>query len=192
MPSSVFSAISPFIVRVGFRLDISGRGGPKLGRRVRLVRTRPRVSAQRAESEPRDSRQHLAVIWMTPTTPPQPQPPPPSPAPFSQKMFYVITSEICCFSFAHQMPHRVFLFVVVVLFCPPPPLPVSSQVKKMSSSSRALFLALALALSVVEVAAAETLCGGELVDALQFVCEDRGFYFSTSPSPPATPPLFCF
>ncbi|KPP62028.1 hypothetical protein Z043_119816, partial [Scleropages formosus] len=27
-------------------------------------------------------------------------------------------------------------------------------------------------------ASAETLCGGELVDALQFVCEDRGFYFS--------------
>ncbi|CAG01142.1 unnamed protein product, partial [Tetraodon nigroviridis] len=25
---------------------------------------------------------------------------------------------------------------------------------------------------------AETLCGGELVDALQFVCEDSGFYFS--------------
>uniref|UniRef100_A0A3B1IY99 Insulin-like growth factor 2 n=1 Tax=Astyanax mexicanus TaxID=7994 RepID=A0A3B1IY99_ASTMX len=27
-------------------------------------------------------------------------------------------------------------------------------------------------------ASAETLCGGELVDTLQFVCEDRGFYFS--------------
>lgn len=24
----------------------------------------------------------------------------------------------------------------------------------------------------------ETLCGGELVDTLQFVCGDRGFYFS--------------
>lgn len=50
----------------------------------------------------------------------------------------------------------------------------------MSSYSRALLLAVALALSLVEVASAETLCGGELVDALQFVCEDRGFYFSTS------------
>ncbi|XP_034391633.1 insulin-like growth factor 2b [Cyclopterus lumpus] len=52
------------------------------------------------------------------------------------------------------------------------------KVKKMSSSSRALLFALALALYVVEIASAETLCGGELVDALQFVCEDRGFYFS--------------
>lgn len=52
------------------------------------------------------------------------------------------------------------------------------QVKRMSSSSRALLFALALALYVVEIASAETLCGGELVDALQFVCEDRGFYFS--------------
>lgn len=48
----------------------------------------------------------------------------------------------------------------------------------MSSSSRALLFALALTLYVVEMASAETLCGGELVDALQFVCEDRGFYFS--------------
>lgn len=52
------------------------------------------------------------------------------------------------------------------------------KVKKMSSSSRALLFALALTLYVVEIASAETLCGGELVDALQFVCEDRGFYFS--------------
>ncbi|XP_056272819.1 insulin-like growth factor 2b [Pseudoliparis swirei] len=52
------------------------------------------------------------------------------------------------------------------------------KVKKMTSSSRALVLALAMALSVVEITSAETLCGGELVDALQFVCEDRGFYFS--------------
>ncbi|XP_008291894.1 insulin-like growth factor 2 [Stegastes partitus] len=50
--------------------------------------------------------------------------------------------------------------------------------KKMSSTSRALLFALALTLYVVEMASAETLCGGELVDALQFVCEDRGFYFS--------------
>lgn len=52
------------------------------------------------------------------------------------------------------------------------------KVKKMTSSSRALLFALALTLYVVEMASAETLCGGELVDALQFVCEDRGFYFS--------------
>lgn len=50
----------------------------------------------------------------------------------------------------------------------------------MSSSSRALLFALALTLYVEEIASAETLCGGELVDALQFVCEDRGFYFSRS------------
>uniref|UniRef100_A0A3B4GCD6 Insulin-like growth factor 2 n=1 Tax=Pundamilia nyererei TaxID=303518 RepID=A0A3B4GCD6_9CICH len=50
--------------------------------------------------------------------------------------------------------------------------------RTMSSTSRALLFALALTLYVVEMASAETLCGGELVDALQFVCEDRGFYFS--------------
>lgn len=54
----------------------------------------------------------------------------------------------------------------------------------MSSSSRALLFALVLSLYIVEVASAETLCGGELVDALQFVCEDRGFYFSRSPLHP--------
>uniref|UniRef100_UPI003AAC6CF5 insulin-like growth factor 2 n=1 Tax=Centroberyx gerrardi TaxID=166262 RepID=UPI003AAC6CF5 len=48
----------------------------------------------------------------------------------------------------------------------------------MSLFSRALLFALALTLYVVEMASAETLCGGELVDALQFVSEDRGFYFS--------------
>ncbi|XP_023840480.1 insulin-like growth factor II [Salvelinus sp. IW2-2015] len=52
------------------------------------------------------------------------------------------------------------------------------KVKMMSSSNRVLVIALALTLYIVEVASAETLCGGELVDALQFVCEDRGFYFS--------------
>ncbi|XP_041693561.1 insulin-like growth factor 2b [Coregonus clupeaformis] len=52
------------------------------------------------------------------------------------------------------------------------------KVKMISSSSRVLVIALALTLYIVEVASAETLCGGELVDALQFVCEDRGFYFS--------------
>ncbi|XP_053572952.1 insulin-like growth factor I [Bombina bombina] len=41
------------------------------------------------------------------------------------------------------------------------------------------YLALCL-LTLTHTAAAgpETLCGAELVDALQFVCEDRGFYFS--------------
>lgn len=53
----------------------------------------------------------------------------------------------------------------------------------MSSSSRVLLFALALTLYVVEIASAETLCGGELVDALQFVCEDRGFYFSRFTKP---------
>ncbi|XP_012687828.1 insulin-like growth factor 2b isoform X2 [Clupea harengus] len=53
-----------------------------------------------------------------------------------------------------------------------------NKIRVMSSSSRMLVCALALALYMVEVASAETLCGGELVDALQFVCEDRGFYFS--------------
>lgn len=61
----------------------------------------------------------------------------------------------------------------------------------MSSSSRSLLFALALTLYVVEMASAETLCGGELVDALQFVCEDRGFYFSRfQTSKPALTPNF--
>lgn len=51
---------------------------------------------------------------------------------------------------------------------------------KMFSSSPSLLFALALTLYALEMASAETLCGGELVDALQFVCEDRGFYFSKS------------
>ncbi|NP_001281148.1 insulin-like growth factor 2 precursor [Cynoglossus semilaevis] len=55
----------------------------------------------------------------------------------------------------------------------------SSRMKvKMFSSSPSLLFALALTLYALEMASAETLCGGELVDALQFVCEDRGFYFS--------------
>ncbi|XP_066522924.1 insulin-like growth factor 2b [Hoplias malabaricus] len=53
-----------------------------------------------------------------------------------------------------------------------------NKVNPWSTLSRLLLCALALSLCVFEVAAAETLCGGELVDALQFVCEDRGFYFS--------------
>ncbi|KAG7473806.1 insulin-like growth factor 2b [Megalops cyprinoides] len=52
------------------------------------------------------------------------------------------------------------------------------KIRKMSTTSRMLMFTMALTLYVVEVGSAETLCGGELVDALQFVCEDRGFYFS--------------
>ncbi|KAJ3596088.1 hypothetical protein NHX12_002497, partial [Muraenolepis orangiensis] len=44
------------------------------------------------------------------------------------------------------------------------------NVKGMSWSSRALVFALAMTLYMFQVASAETLCGGELVDALQFVC----------------------
>ncbi|KAM9496118.1 insulin-like growth factor 2 isoform 1-T1 [Clarias gariepinus] len=49
---------------------------------------------------------------------------------------------------------------------------------KLCSSSQMLVCALVFSFCLLEVAANETLCGGELVDALQFVCEDRGFYFS--------------
>ncbi|XP_057692246.1 insulin-like growth factor 2b isoform X2 [Corythoichthys intestinalis] len=52
------------------------------------------------------------------------------------------------------------------------------KAKKASRSGRWLLFALALTFYAVEMTSAETLCGGELVDALQFVCEDRGFYFS--------------
>lgn len=55
----------------------------------------------------------------------------------------------------------------------------SPQVIKMYWSIRMPICIMFLTLSAFEVASAETLCGGELVDALQFVCEDRGFYFST-------------
>lgn len=78
------------------------------------------------------------------------------------------------------------VFLSFFLFC------YVLQVKKMSSSSRAVLLALTLALYVVEVASAETLCGGELVDALQFVCEDRGFYFSRFPLRPFLSFFFSF
>lgn len=56
---------------------------------------------------------------------------------------------------------------------------LSPQVIKMYWSIRMPICILFLTLSAFDVASAETLCGGELVDALQFVCEDRGFYFST-------------
>uniref|UniRef100_A0A8D0YCF1 Insulin-like growth factor 1 n=3 Tax=Sus scrofa TaxID=9823 RepID=A0A8D0YCF1_PIG len=48
-----------------------------------------------------------------------------------------------------------------------------------TSSSHLFYLALCL-LSFTSSATAgpETLCGAELVDALQFVCGDRGFYFN--------------
>ncbi|KAG9352423.1 hypothetical protein JZ751_020837 [Albula glossodonta] len=52
------------------------------------------------------------------------------------------------------------------------------KIKKMPASNRVLMFTMALALYFAEVASAETLCGGELVDALQFVCGDKGFYFS--------------
>nr|ADK88908.1 insulin-like growth factor II [Tachysurus fulvidraco] len=50
--------------------------------------------------------------------------------------------------------------------------------RKLCSSSQMHVCTLVLSLCLFQMAAAETLCGGELVDALQFVCEDRGFYFS--------------
>ncbi|XP_056596105.1 insulin-like growth factor 2b [Triplophysa dalaica] len=53
-----------------------------------------------------------------------------------------------------------------------------NKVIKMYWSIRMPICILFLTLSAFDVASAETLCGGELVDALQFVCEDRGFYFS--------------
>ncbi|XP_065148309.1 insulin-like growth factor II isoform X1 [Paramisgurnus dabryanus] len=54
----------------------------------------------------------------------------------------------------------------------------TNKVVKMYWSIRIPICILFLTLSTFEVASAETLCGGELVDALQFVCEDKGFYFS--------------
>lgn len=49
-------------------------------------------------------------------------------------------------------------------------------------AARRLLLLLAFLACALDSAAAygtaETLCGGELVDTLQFVCGDRGFYFS--------------
>lgn len=52
----------------------------------------------------------------------------------------------------------------------------------MCASRRILLLALTFLAYMVDSTSAygtaETLCGGELVDTLQFVCGDRGFYFS--------------
>ncbi|XP_027821563.1 insulin-like growth factor I isoform X3 [Ovis aries] len=55
-----------------------------------------------------------------------------------------------------------------------------TQVKMpVTSSSHLFYLALCLlAFSSSATAGPETLCGAELVDALQFVCGDRGFYFN--------------
>ncbi|XP_069753228.1 insulin-like growth factor II [Narcine bancroftii] len=51
--------------------------------------------------------------------------------------------------------------------------------KKMFPTRHLLFISIAFTIYMVEgVNAAETLCGGELVDTLQFVCGERGFYFS--------------
>ncbi|XP_054027869.1 insulin-like growth factor II [Dryobates pubescens] len=75
---------------------------------------------------------------------------------------------------------------------PPPPAPTPQEVESGSTGSakvsgcapfrRMLLLLLAFLASALDSAAAygtaETLCGGELVDTLQFVCGDRGFYFS--------------
>ncbi|KPP66907.1 insulin-like growth factor II-like, partial [Scleropages formosus] len=49
---------------------------------------------------------------------------------------------------------------------------------RMPTSSGFLMVTMALSLYLVEAVSTETLCGGELVDALQFVCGYRGFYFS--------------
>nr|XP_020838021.1 insulin-like growth factor I isoform X7 [Phascolarctos cinereus] len=51
------------------------------------------------------------------------------------------------------------------------------------SSIHLFYLALCLlTLTSSATAGPETLCGAELVDALQFVCGERGFYFTTSSS----------
>ncbi|XP_030057076.1 insulin-like growth factor 2 isoform X1 [Microcaecilia unicolor] len=58
----------------------------------------------------------------------------------------------------------------------------SSKVSQLSTARRLLFLTFTFLVYAVDSAKAygtsETLCGGELVDTLQFVCGDRGFYFS--------------
>ncbi|XP_072527151.1 insulin-like growth factor 2a [Salminus brasiliensis] len=56
----------------------------------------------------------------------------------------------------------------------------NKQKATMPSSGCVWLFAVAVALCSSQ-ASAETLCGGELVDTLQFVCEDRGFYFSRPP-----------
>nr|XP_055064893.1 insulin-like growth factor 2a [Misgurnus anguillicaudatus] len=46
------------------------------------------------------------------------------------------------------------------------------------SSPRILFMLLLLSMYTYQGEMTETLCGGELVDTLQFVCGDHGFYIS--------------
>lgn len=82
---------------------------------VRLVRARPLAARGAGRAKP-DSRQHLAVIWMALPFPRILRPYTHTHT-FSRKMFYVITSEMCCFAFARQMIHRSIVFC---LFCPPP------------------------------------------------------------------------
>ncbi|KAJ8249096.1 hypothetical protein GJAV_G00231130 [Gymnothorax javanicus] len=53
-----------------------------------------------------------------------------------------------------------------------------TKLRRMPLSSRVLIFTMALTLYFVDSGSGETLCGGELVDALQFVCQDRGFYIS--------------
>ncbi|XP_029438323.1 insulin-like growth factor II isoform X2 [Rhinatrema bivittatum] len=56
------------------------------------------------------------------------------------------------------------------------------KVPQLSTAQRLFLLTFTFLIYAVDSARAyatsETLCGGELVDTLQFVCGDRGFYFS--------------
>ncbi|XP_012816009.1 insulin-like growth factor II isoform X2 [Xenopus tropicalis] len=58
----------------------------------------------------------------------------------------------------------------------------STQLPRMSVMRHLLLLSITFLVYTLDSAkaygATETLCGGELVDTLQFVCGDRGFYFS--------------
>ncbi|XP_039600490.1 insulin-like growth factor II [Polypterus senegalus] len=60
------------------------------------------------------------------------------------------------------------------------------KIRRTTTTRQLLFFTIVLTFYIVDVAdsfaSAETLCGGELVDTLQFVCGDRGFYFSRPPS----------
>lgn len=87
------------------------------------------------------------------------------------KIFPIYTSR---FFFIKTLHHPSFRFLFKCCFCD------FLKVKMhITSSSHLFYLALCL-LSFTSSATAgpETLCGAELVDALQFVCGDRGFYFN--------------
>ncbi|NP_001082128.1 insulin-like growth factor II-A precursor [Xenopus laevis] len=60
----------------------------------------------------------------------------------------------------------------------------STQLPRMSVMRHLFLLSITFLVYTLDSAkayrATETLCGGELVDTLQFVCGDRGFYFSTN------------